>query len=219
MFGNNPKRQPKVSDGSNLKVQKIFLTIQGEGPHAGVPAIFIRLGGCNLACKFCDTEFESFEEMKIEEIIENVTSLAHQTSVKLIVITGGEPFRQSINLLCHALLDLNFQVQIETNGTLYQEIPEKVQVVCSPKPNGYKYFKPRKELENHIIAYKFLVSHYHEGYKAIPEWEFGNIPVYVQPIDEIETEKNQNNSFLAIEIATKKNYIYSCQIHKIIGIE
>ena len=52
-----------------MKINDIFYTIQGEGSFAGTPAIFIRLSDCNLACKFCDTEFLSGSEMKIGEIV------------------------------------------------------------------------------------------------------------------------------------------------------
>ena len=76
MFGKNPIRPPEKGDGSILFVQEIFPTLQGEGPLAGVPAVFLRLGGCNLACSFCDTEFESFKEWKLEDIIAEVKKLS-----------------------------------------------------------------------------------------------------------------------------------------------
>lgn len=72
MFGKNPKRPPETGDGSTLKVVEIFPTLQGEGPFVGQPSVFVRLGGCNLACDFCDTEFETFEEMGLEAIIEAI---------------------------------------------------------------------------------------------------------------------------------------------------
>ncbi|CAN0594227.1 unnamed protein product, partial [Ectocarpus sp. 12 AP-2014] len=59
MFGDNPIRPPEKGDGLHLMVKQIFKTLQGEGPHVGTPSIFVRLGGCNLACDFCDTEFEN----------------------------------------------------------------------------------------------------------------------------------------------------------------
>jgi len=59
MFGTNPLSKPIESDGLYLEVQDIFSTIQGEGPFAGKPAVFLRLAGCNLRCFFCDTDFES----------------------------------------------------------------------------------------------------------------------------------------------------------------
>lgn len=74
MLGQNPIRPPITGDGTQLFVQSIFPTIQGEGPAAGIPSVFIRLGGCNLACSFCDTEFESFEEMALGDILSTVNN-------------------------------------------------------------------------------------------------------------------------------------------------
>lgn len=72
MRGANPIRPPEAGDGSVLYVKHIFPTLQGEGPYAGWPAVFIRLGGCNLACGFCDTDFEGFEAWGVEEILNAV---------------------------------------------------------------------------------------------------------------------------------------------------
>ncbi len=58
MLGKNPILKPVFSSGETLDVTEIFSTIQGEGPLAGEPAVFIRLSGCKLACAFCDTNFE-----------------------------------------------------------------------------------------------------------------------------------------------------------------
>src|SRR5690606_21434036 len=110
MFGKNPKRPPIKGDGSTLEVQEIFPTFQGEGVYTGWPAVFIRLGGCNLACHFCDTEFESYQPMELEEIVQQVIELTGKTHTKLVVITGGEPFRQPIGLLCRTLLGQEYKV-------------------------------------------------------------------------------------------------------------
>lgn len=219
MFGKNPKRPPELGNGSFLKIQKIFLTIQGEGPLSGTPAIFIRLGGCNLACSFCDTEFESFEELGLDIIIERVRGLSYKIPVNLVVITGGEPFRQTIGPLCEKLLEIGFKIQIECNGTLYNKIPKEVEIVCSPKVTNNNYHKIRQEIESHLIAYKFLVSNNYDGYGDIPNWNFNGIKVYIQPIDENDKNKNSENTKLALDIAIKKGYIFSLQIHKAIGID
>ena len=84
MFGNNPIRKPESGDGSHLQVQEIFPTVQGEGPNTGVPSVFVRLGGCNLACDFCDTEFESFSEMSVDEILHEVCCLAEEDGELLV---------------------------------------------------------------------------------------------------------------------------------------
>ena len=72
MFGKNPIRKAEKGDGSVLQIQEIFPTVQGEGPHTGVPSVFVRLGGCNLACSFCDTEFENFENWSVDDIVAEV---------------------------------------------------------------------------------------------------------------------------------------------------
>ena len=66
MFGYNLKRPVIKGNGQFLSIKSIFKTLQAEGPYCGVPAIFIRLGGCNLACSFCDTEFEDYLEKSLQ---------------------------------------------------------------------------------------------------------------------------------------------------------
>lgn len=146
MFGDNPIRDDERHlSGETLAVQEIFYTIQGEGPQAGRPAVFIRLAGCNLACSFCDTEFESniHNLLSLDQIIKLVESFPHSG---LVVLTGGEPLRQNVVPLCERLMLRNHSVQIETAGTLwidgllplivddrYSGVAEPLQLVCSPK--------------------------------------------------------------------------------------
>ena len=257
MFGANPKRPPlKNHDGLSLDVVDIFPTIQGEGPFAGRPAIFIRLGGCNLACDFCDTEFEEFEPMALEGVVEKVINFSMDTRSAvsrprecltggepnnnwspsratvsetgdkqkfLIVITGGEPMRQNITPLCEVLLQQGFEVQIETNGTLYQALPDNVNIVCSPKNTGNGYGPIRPDLLAKIDALKFIISPNHDGYQHVAEWCDGaantNLPpIYVQPLDEQDEQKNQANTQYTMELAKRCGYRLSLQLHKILQI-
>ncbi len=224
MFGQNPKRAAIFNDGTSLEIKSIFKTIQGEGPFVGMSAVFIRLGGCNLACNFCDTEFEDFNILTINNIIEEVQRLT--INIKLVVITGGEPFRQPIELLCRKLIDLDYLVQIETNGTLYRDLPDKVHIICSPKAtkngatkNGYSLL--RDDLLSRINALKFLVAKNIPEYSNIPEVGQSkyNIPVFIQPMDQNNPLLNKENEQLAIDLALKYGYRLSIQIHKILGIE
>lgn len=226
MFGDNPKRMPINDDGRFLYVQSIFKTIQGEGPNVGMPSIFIRLGGCNLACEFCDTEFENFQKQNIEDILRQVNSLM-QTDVKqkfqwLIVITGGEPFRQSIELLCSKLISLGLKVQIETNGTLFRPaLHPNVEIICSPKIINNKYHMLRDDLLQRIVALKFLISAHIKGYDIVCDIGQNkyNIPVFLQPMDEYNKQKNHQNERLALKLALENGYRLSMQIHKILDIE
>ncbi|MGE0755193.1 MAG: 7-carboxy-7-deazaguanine synthase QueE [Alphaproteobacteria bacterium] len=224
MFGDNPIRKPLNNDGNLLEVKSVFPTLQGEGPFTGVPSVFIRLGGCNLACNFCDTEFEEYTPMALSELMQQVhekSAVEGKRVRSLVVITGGEPLRQNIAPLCEALLADDYMVQIETNGTLYRALPPEVDIVCSPKNTGQGYFPIREDLLPYISAFKFIVSTHRADYKHVAE--IGQtahaIPVYVQPMDEYDDTKNAENVAYALKLASAQGYYLSLQTHKILGIE
>lgn len=225
MFGDNPKRSVEKGDGSYLQVKNIFKTIQGEGPNVGVAAIFLRLGGCNLDCSFCDTEFEDFDKISVEDILLQIANLAKDDNNKkvihLVVITGGEPFRQPIEKICNLLLKDNYKVQIETNGTLYRPINEDVEIICSPKISNGKYNLIRSDLLKRITAFKFLISENMKEYSIVPDLgQFeNNIPVFIQPMDQYNELLNRKNEQLTIDLVLKKGYRLSYQIHKKLGLE
>lgn len=225
MFGDNPKRGIINKDPNILAVKNIFKTVQGEGIFAGVPAIFIRLGGCNLACSFCDTDFEDFEEYSISYILDRIIFLRNnelgKSVINLIVITGGEPLRQPIELLCDKLLNLNFTIQIETNGTLYRKLPKEVFIICSPKVSNNKYLEIHPQLIHNTNAIKFLISKSIMPYNQIPNLAIMkyDIPIYIQPMDQYDIKLNKENMKLTFEIAIQTGYRISIQLHKILEIE
>jgi organic radical activating enzyme len=223
MFGKNPKRAPEQGDGSMLQVVEIFPTLQGEGPFVGTPSVFVRLGGCNLACEFCDTEFENFHAMDIQVIAETIDKASMEGGKRvrhLVVITGGEPLRQPIAPLCYALLARDFKVQIETNGTLWRDLPPEVSIVCSPKAVNGSYGKLRADLLKRVDALKFLIAADTYGYQDIADVGQGKnrIPVYVQPMDQYDPLKNMANMARAIKLAQENGYHLSLQTHKLLGI-
>ena len=100
-----------------MKVCEIFLSIQGESSYVGIPFVFVRLSGCNLRCFYCDTTYAYEEgiEMSVSEVIEKVSSFG----IKFVEITGGEPLLQKESLLLiKRLLDDNYNVLVETNGSV-----------------------------------------------------------------------------------------------------
>jgi 7-carboxy-7-deazaguanine synthase len=232
MFGNNKILSPTIHDGNFLEVQEIFATLQGEGIFVGQPAVFIRLGGCNLSCKFCDTEFDNFEKISLENILQRITDLSlnhvKKRVRKLVVITGGEPLRQPIEKLCNKLIADNFLVQIETNGTLFRNLPEAVKIICSPKAttknnlsgSNLKYHEIRPDLLIRINSFKFIISANHPIYSSVPEIGQSkyNIPVFVQPMDEYNEKANQENLKLALRLCEENGYFLSLQMHKIVGL-
>ncbi|MGN0552449.1 MAG: putative 7-carboxy-7-deazaguanine synthase QueE [Oscillospiraceae bacterium] len=109
---------------SRFEVVEKFISINGEGQHAGQLAVFIRFKGCNLNCDYCDTKWANapavpFEEMTEDEIYDYIKS----TSVKNITLTGGEPLlRDDIGILLERLAaDDTLNVEIETNGSVSVE--------------------------------------------------------------------------------------------------
>lgn len=223
MRGDNPIRPPETGSGDVLMVQDIFPTLQGEGPYAGWPAVFVRLGGCNLACTFCDTEFESFKPLGVLNILERIhqfSSTAGKRHSDLVVITGGEPLRQPIAPLCDALLEADYLVQIETNGTLFRPLPYGIDIICSPKVSNGSYHPLRPDLLERVSALKFLISTSDSDYADVPQLgqEGYQIPVYVQPMDEYEDERNKANLSRSIQLAMTHGYRLSLQQHKLLNL-
>ena len=110
-----------------MLVNEIFYSLQGEGFHAGTPAVFVRLSGCNLHCPFCDTQHASGCEMSEEAIVEAVG----QWPARWAVITGGEPSLQLTASLVDALHRAGRRVAVETNGT--RRLPAVDWITLSPK--------------------------------------------------------------------------------------
>ena len=105
-----------ILKGIELPLMEQFYTIQGEGAYAGVAAYFIRIGGCDVGCHWCDVK-ESWEAANhpvtsVEEMIINVK----KSEAKTVVITGGEPLTWNMDILTHRLKEEGFRVHIETSG-------------------------------------------------------------------------------------------------------
>lgn len=116
------------------RVNEIFFTLQGEGAHSGIPAVFVRFSGCNLRCPWCDTEFAEYTEMSASGIVKEMLSLYDIPNErrKMCVLTGGEPSLQVDKELIDVLHEAGFYICIETNGT--HPLPEGIDwITCSPK--------------------------------------------------------------------------------------
>ncbi len=219
-----------------LEVHSIFHTIQGEGPFCGTPAVFVRLAGCNLQCPGCDTDYTSNRTACAPFHVLN--EVQRYMARGLVVITGGEPFRQDITRLLNVLTDAGFYVQIETNGTLepveypYSTMPDirtGVYVVCSPKAG-----KVHPRINDVACCFKYVIAHdsiYEDDglplralehraspYVARPPKNWAR-PIYLQPMDSEGEELNRLNLQAAIDSCMKFGYILQLQIHKIINME
>lgn len=113
------------------KINEIFYSLQGEGYHTGMPAVFIRFSGCNLKCAFCDTRHEEGRMMTDDEIMDEVK----RYPATMVILTGGEPSLQIDDAFIDMLHQLGKYVCIETNGT--RMLPKAINwVTCSPKQGG-----------------------------------------------------------------------------------
>lgn len=104
-------------NNTSLPVMEAFYTLQGEGYHQGRAAYFIRLGGCDVGCVWCDVK-DSWDAAKHPKM--NIASIVAEASKypgRLAVITGGEPLLHQLDLLTKALKDTGFETNIETSGS------------------------------------------------------------------------------------------------------
>ena len=225
-----------------LSVHSIFKTIQGEGPFCGTPCVFVRLAGCNLQCPACDTDYTSGRSsMGPYEILSEVNELWREKKHRrgLVVITGGEPFRQDIVELLRILVSNDYYVQIESNGTLPppQLVPftlttdqrRGVYLVVSPKTG-----KIHPESLENACALKYVVrdgdireedglplsalDHPSNPYPARPPVGWDR-PIYVQPLDSKAANENAAHTLAAVRSCLEHGYILQLQVHKYIGVE
>ena len=130
----NKEEDILLKEGKMRPVMEHFYTIQGEGFHAGKAAYFIRLGGCDVGCHWCDVK-ESWDPtlhplMNAEEIAETAARLC-----KTIVLTGGEPLMWNLDILTAKLKQLGCTIHIETSGA-YPMSGQLDWITLSPKKTG-----------------------------------------------------------------------------------
>jgi 7-carboxy-7-deazaguanine synthase len=119
-----------------LKINEIYLSLQGESTFAGLPCVFVRLTGCSLRCTWCDTAYAFYEgqDQGLEEVLAKVDS--HGT--KRVEITGGEPLEQEgVYPLMEALLKKGYRVLLETSGAVdLGRVPKEVVKIMDIKCPG-----------------------------------------------------------------------------------
>ena len=194
-------------------IVEIFHSVQGEGYHTGTPSIFIRFGGCNLQCSWCDTDFSKWDRMSITEIM----AILKQWTTRRIIYTGGEPAMQKLRPLSDELHSKGYNIAIETNGTI--ELKEGlVDWICvSPKDMLYPEFsiKQRKGDELKVVYTGQDLSMYDNLKKG-----FDNL--FLQPCyDESKDAGTNGETFHSTFDIVMQNpgWNLSLQTHKWMGVE
>ncbi|MBK5259436.1 MAG: 7-carboxy-7-deazaguanine synthase QueE [Thermoanaerobaculia bacterium] len=145
-----------------MRITEIFHSIQGESSHAGRPCVFVRLTGCNLRCRWCDSAytFTGGEKIEIEQIVEKVKSYG----CNLVEITGGEPLAQpEAFTLIERLCNDGFEVLIETSGSIdITPVDPRAKIILDIKcPGSGEVEKNRWSNIEHLRAHdeiKFVIS-------------------------------------------------------------
>jgi 7-carboxy-7-deazaguanine synthase len=119
-----------------LTVCETFTSLLGESTLAGLPAFFIRLSGCNLRCRYCDTTY-AYEGGEVWEV-ESLVKAARSSATRLVLVTGGEPLLQKgTRLLLDKLLAAELEILLETNGSLpLQAVDSRVRRIVDVKCPG-----------------------------------------------------------------------------------
>jgi len=216
-----------------MQVCEIFYSIQGEGQEIGQPAIFLRLQGCNLRCKFCDTAYsqeikkkidtnksqkltEGFEEMSVEKILKELKKFP----AKHIVLTGGEPLLQQKELIPLLKKLKNYFIEVETNGTIKPEISKYINKFnCSPKLSNaidlnLKY-DTLKSFPKEKTIYKFVIDDKKditEVKKFIKKHSIPKDKVFLMPQGKT-TEEIIEKSKSLIEICKKELFGFAPRLH------
>ncbi len=189
-----------------------FYTLQGEGFHQGKAAYFIRLGGCDVGCFWCDVK-ESWDVSKHPlQSIRNIVEDAKKNPARLVVITGGEPLMHDLNALTLKLQIEGFQTNIETSGS--HSLTGKWDWIClSPK----KFKAPLPQLlkvanELKIVVYnKFDFKWAEENAAQVSS----ACKLYLQPE---WTKRDDVTPYIINYIKTNPKWELSLQIHKYINV-
>ncbi len=104
-------------DGSFLPLMEDFYTLQGEGFHTGRAAYFLRIGGCDVGCYWCDVKESWNPSLHPLTAVEEIVSRASDSPSRTVVVTGGEPLMYNLDLLCSGLKDKGMAIHLETSGS------------------------------------------------------------------------------------------------------
>jgi organic radical activating enzyme len=138
----------------NFPIMEEFLTIQGEGFYSGRPAYFIRLGGCDVGCIWCDVKESWDAENHPLHSTEQIVNRVKKIDTDFIVLTGGEPAMYDLSEICKALKALNKTIAIETSGA-YSLKGQLDWYTFSPK----KFKKPIPEAYDKADELKVVIYH------------------------------------------------------------
>jgi 7-carboxy-7-deazaguanine synthase len=202
----------QLEKGEILPVMEEFYSLQGEGFHTGKAAYFIRIGGCDVGCYWCDVKESWNPDIHPLIAVETIVERALKYPARSVVVTGGEPLNHNMDLLCSLLKKNKFQIFLETSGS--QAFSGDWDWVClSPKIN----FPPLPEIYNKAHELKVIIrdSKDFEWAEKNASLVGTNCLLYLQP----EWSRRKEVIPLIVEyIAKNPKWLVSLQSHKYMNI-
>ncbi len=208
-----PRLEVRESDPSYVyNIVEIFHSVQGEGFRSGIPHVFIRFGKCNLRCEWCDTNFDEYEAMTAQQIMEKV----NEYPCKNIIFTGGEPMLNDLWPLARMLKLQNYHLSVESNGTV--AIPDGLLdwICISPKDQMYPNVSIKQRVGDELKC-----VYVGQSLSMYDDLKDGFSHLFLQPCyDEGATVEENGRGFALTEAVVKDNPAWrlSLQTHKWMGI-
>lgn len=190
-------------------VSEIFYSVQGEGRHTGMPAVFLRLAGCSMGCDFCDTKY-AFAGGTSMNGLQILVELA-KYPCKTVVVTGGEPAEQDLPALISVLKSAGHVVHIETNGAHDCDVSQVDFVCVSPKKTVNEKMLPKADVIKLVISQKTDLKDVEKYYP----YENEKTTLYLQPQDNL-----QENIDKCLQLVKQHpSARLSVQLHKLINVK
>ena len=190
-------------------VNEIFYSIQGEGRHSGMPAVFLRLAGCTMGCEFCDTKY-AFAPGQPMNGLQILVELA-KYPCKAVVVTGGEPTEQDLPALINVLKSAGHTVHIETNCARDCDLSKADLVCVAPKKNVSEKMLQKADVIKLVIGPDTDLKEIEKYYP----YENEKTTLYFQPLDNL-----QENIALCVKLAKQHpSARLSVQLHKLINVK
>lgn len=206
----------EMNDKSHYRVNEIFYSLQGEGRNTGRAAAFVRFAGCNLRCPFCDTEFDSYDLLTAQDIVDAILPFGS----RFVVLTGGEPTLQVDEAFVELLHRHGFEVAMESNGT--RPAPTNIDwLTVSPKLAPGQAYRPvgeRRPDELKVVFDEDTPAQLPALLQCITAGE--SLPLlYLQPCDTGNGQRNARIVAACIDyIKEHPEWRLSLQTHKLTGI-
>ncbi|ADY72958.1 Radical SAM domain protein [Desulfurobacterium thermolithotrophum DSM 11699] len=222
---------------SSIAISELFTSLQGEGLDLGAPSFFIRISGCSIGCKYCDTKY-SWKKGKLWDI-DSLVKEVLKSKIPEVIVTGGEPVEEkNLSILIKRLSDLETvrKITLETCGHIFRDDLKypKLKIVLSPKPPTMGVDFPTETLEKFLTTYEQVyikfAAYDQKDLEVIKEFAYKNknlirAPIVIQPLEVPFEDYSYTSKRIFELVISDRKFINDFeikiipQIHKLIGLK